>query len=82
MVKRTIAINERGLRIGQDHQNAVLTDAEIDLMLRLREADPKTWSYRKLAEKFEVSKSAVRWYCIGGRRAQTATEWKVVHVPG
>lgn len=79
MVKRTVAINERGLRVGEDHQNAKLTNAEIDLLLELRE---QGWSYRRLAEKFEVSKSAVRWWCIGGRRGGGVVMFKTVHVPG
>jgi predicted transcriptional regulator len=79
MSKRTVAINERGLRVGEDHQNAVLTNAEIELLLSLRE---QGWSYRQLAEAFEVSKSAVRWYCIGGRRCQSVARFKTVHVPG
>lgn len=75
MAKRMVAVNERGLRVGEDHQNATLTNAEIELLLRLRDDG---WSYRQLAEKFEVSKSAVRWYCIGGRRCQLAVRFKVV----
>lgn len=77
-MKRTVAINERGLRIGQDHQNAKLTDREVELLLELRD---QGWTYRQLAEKFEVSKSAVRWYCIGGRRCQTPIAWKVLRAP-
>lgn len=75
MTKRTVAINERGLRIGEDHQGAKLTNAEVELLLSLRE---QGWSYRQLAEAFEVSKSAVRWYCIGGRRCQLAVRFKTV----
>lgn len=77
MVKRVVAINERGLRVGQDHQNAKLTDAEIEMLLALRD---EGWSYRQLADKFEVSKSAVRWYCIGGRRCQLVVRFKTVVV--
>jgi ribosome-binding protein aMBF1 (putative translation factor) len=78
-MKRTIAINEKGRRIGESHWRATMTDAEIELLLALRE---QGWSYRQLAEKFEISKSAVRWYCIGGRRCQLAVRFKVVHISG
>lgn len=81
-MKRVVAVNESGYRIGQDHWRASLTDEEVDRLLALRESDPATWSYRKLAEVFEVSKSAVRWYCKGGRRCQTAARHKTVHVSG
>jgi DNA-directed RNA polymerase specialized sigma24 family protein len=77
-MKRVVAVNERGLRIGEDHRLAKLTNAEVDLLLALRE---EGCSYRFLARKFEISKSAVRWYVIGGRRCQTPTDYKEVHVP-
>lgn len=36
MPRRKVGVNELGLRVGQDHQNAKLTDAEIELLLRFR----------------------------------------------
>ncbi|NYT44589.1 helix-turn-helix domain-containing protein [Alcaligenaceae bacterium] len=78
MDKRTIAVNERGYRVGQDHQGAVLTDAEVELMREMREAGD--WTYDALAEKFGVSKSAVAGICRYERRAQAATGWKEVRV--
>ena len=77
MVKRSVPVNERGYRVGEGHHNVRLTDQEVDLLLRLRD---EGWSYRMLADKFDVSKSAVRWYCIGGRRCQLAVRMKVVVV--
>lgn len=82
MTKRFVGVNDQGLRVGQDHQNAKLTDAEVELLLRLRAEDRAFWSYRRLAEKFEVSKSAVRDYVTGRRRGQVAIEFRVVRVPG
>lgn len=76
-MKRVVAINERGLRVGEDHQNAKLTDAEIELLLVLRD---EGWSYRQLAVKFDVSKSAVRMVCKGLRRCQIPAGYKTVHV--
>lgn len=76
-MKRTIYTNERGNRVGESHPNAKLTDAEVAQLLALREAG---WSYGRLAAVFEVSKSAVRWYCTGGRRCQLVMGVKVVHV--
>ncbi|WP_369952282.1 hypothetical protein [Ralstonia syzygii] len=77
-MKKTVAVGESGLRIGEDHQNAKLTNAEVDLLLGLR---AEGWSYRQLASKFEISKSQARNICKGLRRCQTAVAWRVVHVP-
>jgi hypothetical protein len=77
-MKKTVAVNEYGYRIGEDHPNAKLTDREVDLMVQMH--DDENLGYRKLAQMFEVSKSQVRNICKGIKRCQTATEWKVVHL--
>jgi len=78
-VEKTVAVNERGLRIGEDHQNAKLTDAEVELIRRLHEDGV---SYETLAEKFEVSKWAIGRICRYERRAQLVANFKQVHVLG
>jgi ribosome-binding protein aMBF1 (putative translation factor) len=78
MAKRTVAVNDRGYRVGEDHQAAVLTDAEVELVRELREAGG--WTYDALAEKFGVGKSTVADICTYRRRAQAATGWKEVRV--
>lgn len=65
--KRVVAVNERGLVIGEDHPRAVLTDAEVDLLLELRS---EGYSYGWLAVKMEVSKSCVAKICRGEHRSQ------------
>lgn len=77
MTNRLVGVNERGLRVGDSHHNARLTNAEVDLLLELRD---EGWSYRKLAEKFEISKSAARYICKGKNRCQAAVKYKTVHV--
>jgi len=67
------AVNEAGYRIGQDHQNAKLTNHEVDLILELRE---QCLSYAEIASKFDISKSTVRDICTGKRRCQCAFRWK------
>jgi len=74
-----IAVNAQGRRIGEDHQRAVLTNAEVEQLLALRD---EGYSYQRLAAMFEVSKSAVRNYCKGLRRGQSVARYKVVHVTG
>ena len=77
-MRRTVAINGRGLRVGEDHQNAKLTNDEVELVRELHKAG---LSYKVLAAKFEVSKSLVAAICRWERRAEVATAWKTVHVP-
>lgn len=54
-----------GRRTGEDHQNAVLTDEEVQAMRDLRDQGS---TYEWLAEKFEVSKSSVAKICKYQRR--------------
>lgn len=68
-----IGVNEHGLRVGQWHPNAVLTDGDVDRMLELREGG---WTYERLARTFEVSKSTVAMIARGDRRAQRAVRWR------
>lgn len=77
-MKRTVGVNELGLRVGEDHVNAKLTNHEVDLLLELRAQD---WSYQQLADKFDLSKSGVRKICKGVNRCQQPSRFKVVHVP-
>lgn len=73
---RVVPVKEAGLRIGEEHPRAKLTDAEVERIRSLHEDEEMT--YKALAEKFEVS-----WHCIGRicryeRRAQTPAEWKTI----
>ncbi|WP_426116293.1 hypothetical protein [Massilia sp. PWRC2] len=54
-----------GRRVGEDHQNAVLTDEEVQVMRDMREQGR---TYEWLADKFEVSKSSVAKICKYQRR--------------
>ena len=77
-MRKQIGINERGLRVGEDHQNAKLTDAEVEL---IRELHGEGMSYKTLAMKFDVSKSLIRYIVQFKRRGQVATTWRTVHIP-
>jgi transposase len=74
---RLVKVNERGLRIGEDHQHATHTDAEIELARQLH-ADGM--SYKHLADKFEVSKSTIAGWIKYRRRGQHPTDWRKVRV--
>lgn len=70
---RIVAVNDRGQRIGEDHPRAVLTDAEVELMLELRsEGHSLAW----LGKKFDVHKGTAAKICRGDRRGQTPTAWR------
>jgi transposase-like protein len=75
---RIVKVNERGLRIGEDHQHATHTDAEIELA---RQLHAEGMSYKQLAEKFEVSKSTIAGWVKFRRRGQHPTDWRKVEVP-
>lgn len=77
-MKRLVGVNGLGLRVGEDHVNARLTNSEVDLLLTLREEHGM--SYRELAEKFDISKSGARKICKGQTRCQSATRYKAVHI--
>ena len=76
-MKKVVAINDRGLRLGEDHQNATLTNCEVEM---IRELHREGLSYKTLATKFDVSKSTIAMICRYERRGDTATTWKTVHV--
>jgi predicted DNA-binding protein (UPF0251 family) len=72
---RLVGVNERGLRVGEDHQHARLTDAECEMIRQMHE---QGMSYKKLADKFEVGKSTVADICKFRRRAQYPVDWRKV----
>jgi DNA invertase Pin-like site-specific DNA recombinase len=72
-MKKIIGVNERGLRVGQDHQRAKLSDAAVEMIRRLHEGG---MSYRVIAIKFEISKAMVCYICTYQKRAQRAVKWR------
>lgn len=74
---KLVAVNEHGLRIGEDHPHAKLTNHEVELLRRLHN-DGMT--YDTLAAKFEISKWAVGRICRFERRGQFVSRIKRVHV--
>jgi plasmid maintenance system antidote protein VapI len=77
-MKRVVSINAAGLRVGEDHQNAKLTDREVDRMRDLHEAGS---TITELARMFEVCKGTVHDIVTYRRRAQVAVSVRVVRVP-
>lgn len=76
MAKRMVAINDKGIRIGEDHPGAKLTNADVERLLRLREET--SWGYKRLAEIFDVSPSQVRRIVQGTHRGQAAMGYRAI----
>ncbi|MDP2883251.1 MAG: hypothetical protein Q8N89_16930 [Azonexus sp.] len=72
---RTVAINDAGLRIGEDHQNAKYTNGEIEMVLSLRDEGK---SYGEIGRLVEMPKSTVRDIIKGRRRCQYPADFKTI----
>jgi hypothetical protein len=72
---RKVGVTEKGLRVGEYHPKAKLTDHEVDLLLKLRDAGLK---YSELMEKFEIPKATVKNICTGRCRCQRAVKFKLI----
>lgn len=68
MTKKPIRVNERGIRIGESHPNARLSDVEVELLLGDRLYG--NMSLGALATKWGLSKSGVKKICDGTCRGQ------------
>lgn len=75
---RVVGVNDAGLRVGQWHPGASLTDSEVEAMRRMHEQDK--YGYGRLAKVFEVPKSTVAQICTYKRRAETVTRWKTIRI--
>lgn len=76
MVKKTIGVNEKGLRVGESHQRAKLTNAEVDRMRKLHEEEG--FGYRRLARMFEVGRTTVCQICRYEVRNQPVVAFRKV----
>lgn len=74
-MQQTVAVNEMGQRIGQDHPRAKLSDREVELMQQLRD---EGLALRELARTFECSLGQVWNICSGTKRGQIPAGWKVI----
>lgn len=73
-----VGVDERGVRVGESHHRAKLSDADIDLIRELREAG---LSYEAIRSKFDdggpvPSKSTIADIVKCRRRYQVAIYWK------
>ena len=69
----------RGIRIGEDHQNARYSNAEVEMVLTLRD---EGMSYGQIKAKLDMPKSTVASICNARRRCQIAAAFKKIIVGG
>ena len=77
-MQKTVAVNEAGLRIGEDHPKARYTDHEIGQVLRLRDDG---LGYKRIAKVMDMPKGTVRNICKGFCRCQTVMGHRRVPIP-
>lgn len=75
--RKLVAVNLAGYRVGESHHRAKLSDADVYLILELRDAG---LSYAAIAAKWDegvvLSKSTVRDICLGKIRSQVPDRYK------
>lgn len=76
MRMKVVGVNENGIRVGEHHQRARLTDRDIALIRALHE---EGMTYAQLAEKFDVNKYHIGKICRYEQRASFAVKWKAVN---
>jgi hypothetical protein len=69
-------VDERGLRIGEAHPNAKLSDAEVDQIRDLHEI--AKWDYSALSVAYCAPYITIQKICTYQRRASTIARWKVL----
>lgn len=77
MRRISVQVNERGLRVGEDHPNAKLTDNDVEMVRKLHD---RGMSYALIAEKMEASIHTIGKICRYQRRAQWAVRKKSIYV--
>lgn len=68
-----VAVNERGLRIGEGHHNSTIPDAVVDKIREMHEDRGK--SYRQISMRLDIPIPTVAKICRYERRAQTPERW-------
>lgn len=76
--KQYVGVNAHGLRIGENHQRALISDHDVELIRELAEGGMR---YTEIAEKFEISKVTVGRICRYERRGQTVAGFKCTYDP-
>lgn len=83
MNKRVVGVNEKGRRVGEDHQRAKLSDHDVDLIRELHEPSDESTplGYGAIAKKFACAKATIRDICKARRRWQVPSRYKTIGAP-
>lgn len=73
MKRQIVELNAQGLRIGENHPRALISDHDVELIRELAEGG---MPYAEIAAKFEISKFTVGRICRYERRGQTVERFK------
>ena len=65
MKRKLLELNAHGLRIGENHPRALISDHDVELIRKLAEGGMR---YAEIAAKFEISKFTVGRICRYERR--------------
>ena len=76
MKRKIVALNASGMRIGETHHNATISDGVVDRIRELRE--DHGWMYSELSEHFGINYSTIAKICTYERRAQTPERYKTI----
>ena len=75
LCKETVAVNDLGRTIGQDHVNARYLESDIENVIQLRF---EGYSYTEISRMMDMPIRTIRGYLDGSRRSQSVAGWKVV----
>lgn len=76
MSNQLLPVSDRNRLIGETAPAAVLTDHDVSLIRSLRESDPAFWTFRRLGEKFEISRTHACRICHYSARAHLPAGWR------
>lgn len=72
MTGKIVAISALGQPIGESSPNCRYSDAEIEMVIELRESG---MPYRKISKKMDIPRSTVFAICHGLIRAKVVDKW-------
>ena len=72
-VRITVAVNDAGRAIGEDHINARYTDSDVENVRLLRR---QGYTYRQISQMMDMPIRTLRDYISGRSRCQSVAGWK------
>lgn len=72
-MRKYVAVNDRGRRIGEDHPRSTLSDDTVDLIRELHEDEGRSYGF--IAMRLKISYHTIKKICRYERRAQIPDKW-------